>query len=195
MKYNLPAILFAGGKSKRMGSDKALLPFGEYSTLSEFQYRKLVEIFDVVYLSAKEDKFPFSTPLIRDKNEISAPLIALESIFSSLDTEAFFVLSVDTPLIDNNIVIQLIEAYKANPTVDAIVAKTIGGIHPLCAIYKRALYPVIKKAVEEKNYKLISLLEEVNTYYHFFEEEQAFLNLNHKETYEKGKNIYELLCR
>jgi len=35
------AIIFAGGKSSRMGRDKALLPFGGYDTLTEYQYRRL----------------------------------------------------------------------------------------------------------------------------------------------------------
>ncbi len=33
MIQDIPLVIFAGGKSSRMGKDKALLPFGGYSTL------------------------------------------------------------------------------------------------------------------------------------------------------------------
>jgi len=54
------AIIFAGGKSSRMGRDKALLPFGGYDTLTEYQYRRLSKIFNRVYISTKNDKFNFN---------------------------------------------------------------------------------------------------------------------------------------
>jgi len=60
------AIIFAGGKSSRMGRDKALLPFGEYSTLCEYQYQRLAKIFETVHISTKEAKFDFDAPLIYD---------------------------------------------------------------------------------------------------------------------------------
>ncbi|MDP1784432.1 MAG: NTP transferase domain-containing protein, partial [Sulfuricurvum sp.] len=41
MLFDLPCILFAGGKSSRMGSDKSLLPFGGYPTLAQYQYERL----------------------------------------------------------------------------------------------------------------------------------------------------------
>ncbi|MCF6173461.1 MAG: NTP transferase domain-containing protein [Campylobacteraceae bacterium] len=61
------AVVLAGGKSSRMGRDKALLQFGWYDTLVEYQYRKLEAIFDKVYISSKEDKFDFDVDIIYDK--------------------------------------------------------------------------------------------------------------------------------
>jgi len=73
MKHDMAAVIFAGGKSSRMGSDKALLPFGGYGSLSEFQYHKLSRTFKKVYLSAKEDKFDFAMEDIHDRYEESTP--------------------------------------------------------------------------------------------------------------------------
>ena len=42
-KPDLTAILLAGGKSRRMGCDKAMLPF-EGGTLLEWQIRKLRQL-------------------------------------------------------------------------------------------------------------------------------------------------------
>ncbi|HGZ69822.1 MAG TPA: molybdenum cofactor guanylyltransferase, partial [Nitratifractor sp.] len=77
------AVILAGGKSSRMGSDKALLPFGGYPTLAEYQYRRLSILFENVYISTKEDKFDFEAPLILDKEKSSSPLLAAASIFET----------------------------------------------------------------------------------------------------------------
>ena len=66
MPYKMPAVLFAGGRSSRMGQDKALLPFAGFKTLSEYQYRRLSEIFEKVYISSKEDKFDFQADILFD---------------------------------------------------------------------------------------------------------------------------------
>ena len=50
-----PLVIVAGGKSSRMGRDKALLPFGGYSSLAQFQYQKFLPIFEKVYISCKNN--------------------------------------------------------------------------------------------------------------------------------------------
>ena len=60
------AVIFAGGKSSRMGEDKALLPFSNYPTLTEFQHDKLSTLFDDVYISAKQNNFDFECRVIQD---------------------------------------------------------------------------------------------------------------------------------
>ena len=85
MKLFNTAVVFAGGKSSRMGHDKALLPFGGYDSLSQYQYEKLQKMFNTVYVSAKDDKFDFSPQLIEDKYEQSSPLVGLISIFETID--------------------------------------------------------------------------------------------------------------
>ena len=78
------AVIFAGGKSSRMGEDKALLPFANYPTLTEFQQDKLSTLFDEVYISAKENKFDFDCKVIQDNDKENSPLVGLISVFESL---------------------------------------------------------------------------------------------------------------
>jgi len=74
MKYTIPAVIFAGGKSSRMGKDKASLPFGSYDTLAEYQYQRLKKIFSDIYIGSKTDKFDFNAPLILDRYSVSSPM-------------------------------------------------------------------------------------------------------------------------
>ena len=59
MLYDMPMVIFAGGKSSRMGQDKALMPFGKYNSLAQYQCERLSKIFKNIYISSKTNKFDF----------------------------------------------------------------------------------------------------------------------------------------
>jgi len=104
MILDTPCILFAGGKSSRMGEDKALLPFSPFKTLTEFQYTRLQEIFKNVYISCKDKKkFDFEANFIEDlqNSEIYAPTSGFIAAFNRLKEDKIFVLSVDTPFVSH----------------------------------------------------------------------------------------------
>jgi molybdopterin-guanine dinucleotide biosynthesis protein A len=183
IKYNTPLIIFAGGKSSRMGQDKALLPFGKQSTLSEFQHERLSKLFKKVYISAKENKFDFKVKVIEDRYKDSSPLVAIISIFETLKVDKVFILSVDAPFIDKEIIDKLL---NANNRFDAVVAKSKSGIQPLCGVYKRSVLPIAKEHLKQKNHRLNNLLKKVETQFIPFEDDSLFLNLNHPHEYEKA---------
>ena len=125
---DIPCVIFAGGKSSRMGEDKALLPFANFTTLTEFQHSRLSKIFSTVYISCKDKtKFNFEANYIRDiqTKEIHAPTIGFISVFKELKDDSFFAISVDAPFIDEETILKLISS--DSKTVDATVAKTEGG--------------------------------------------------------------------
>ena len=112
---NLPCVIVAGGKSSRMGSDKALLPFGLFNTLTEFQIDRHKNNFLSLHVSCNtKDKFDFKIDFIEDTDEFNeySPLIALYSILKKFST-SICVLSVDTPFVTYNIYEKLIQ-YKMN---------------------------------------------------------------------------------
>lgn len=181
--YDIPAVIFAGGKSSRMGMDKALLPFGGYNTLSEFQYKKLKRLFNSVYLSSKENKFDFKCDLILDTYQVSSPLVGLLSIFETLHCDRVLVLSVDAPLVDEQVFNTLIDAYDEEH--DAVIAKSPKGLQPLCGIYNHSIMDLLQKAYENDEHKLTKLLHASNMKTIPFDDEVLFTNLNYRKEYEK----------
>ena len=182
--YNIPAVIFAGGKSSRMGTDKALLPFKGMNTLSEFQYQKLSVLFKKVYLSAKNNKFDFTCTLIKDRYKECSPLVGIISTFEALESDAIFILSVDAPLVNEPIIKHLWETYQENHEMDAIIAESPTGIQPLCGIYSRSILPLAKQHLERNNHRLLSLLQASNIQTVYFKEEKHFTNLNTPSEYE-----------
>lgn len=185
----MDAVVFAGGKSSRMGKDKSLLPFGSYQTLAEYQYVKLTPYFDNVYLSSKEDKFDFECIVIKDIAKEASPMIGLISIFETLQVEELFILSVDAPFVDEKVIEKILE-YNA-PEYDSIIAKSPDGVQPLCGIYKRSILPLAYAQLKKGNHRLSNLLALAATCYVPFEEDKPFTNLNHPQEYQKAVNSFE----
>ncbi len=197
-KYtDIACIIFAGGKSRRMGEDKALLPFGGKNSLSEFQYEKFKPYFENIYISTKyKDKFDFEANFIEDiqfyeKDDPSIPIyspaVALYSVFKKYGFNKIFAISVDTPFFDIEHFKKLYE--NDNSALDIIMPRSKEGIHPLCAVYKKSCEDELLKMIEQDVHKLRILTKSLNTEYIDFEDEKPFLNLNNKETYHKALEI------
>jgi len=184
-KFKIPCVIFAGGKSSRMGEDKALLPFGKFNTLTEYQYRRLLPLFEKIYISTKTDKFPFKAPTIFDDGALKtyAPTIGLLTVFNQIDGNAFFAISVDTPFIDETVIKRLINIYEKENSADAVIAKSPNGTHPMCGIYTKRLIPKLKEMVENNQHKLGHLLKTSNTNFVIFDSDEPFFNLNRPEEY------------
>jgi len=190
MKFDTTAVIIAGGKSSRMKQDKALLPFGGFSSLAEFQYRRLDKIFSTVYISSKSNKFDFKVNLIEDTSEVSSPLVALISIFETLDIEEVFVLSVDAPFVDISVIEKLFNKSKETKS-DIIIAESKYGLEPLCAIYRRSFFKEAKLALSKDNHRLHSLFEVLTIEIVSVENEKLFMNLNYPKEYEDAQKVFK----
>jgi molybdopterin-guanine dinucleotide biosynthesis protein A len=189
MITDIPCVILAGGRSSRMGEDKSLLPFGEYSTLVEYQYQKLSKIFSNIYISSKVDKFDFLTDKTRilydNSEDISSPMIALESIFSTLKSQKIFIITVDTPLVQLDTINTLI---NNSVGYDVCIAESENKTHNLCGLFNRSIYKLIQKYIQEDMHKINFLIRNVNTKYIRFTNEQEFINVNTPDDYSKAKN-------
>ncbi len=191
---NIPCVIFAGGKSSRMGEDKSLLPFGSFATLTEFQHSRLSKIFTDVYISCKDkNKFNFDAQFIEDDNssDTFAPTAGFIASFKALRSDNFFALSVDSPFVNESVITKLIN--KSHPNLDAVIAKTDQGIQPLCGIYFRSLEEKFQKMQKEDNHKLGFLLKDSSTEYLYFSDTTLFSNLNYPKEYKEALKNYKFL--
>lgn len=193
--FQTPCVIFAGGKSSRMGEDKSLLPFGGFNTLTEFQLTRLKKIFKTVYISCKDKNiYNFSQEnkdvyFIEDIKTDStyAPTLGFLSVFNQIKDDIFFALSVDSPLISQAEISKLIEIDSLE--CDATIAKTAFGVHPMCGVYHRSLHKEFEDMFKNDNHKLGVLLKNSNTNYVYFKDEKPFLNLNHPYEYQKALTL------
>jgi molybdopterin-guanine dinucleotide biosynthesis protein A len=188
--FDIPCVIFAGGKSSRMGEDKALLPFAGFDTLTQYQLSRLNKIFKNVYISCKDKaKFDFEANFIEDlqTDSIFAPTAGFVTIFKELKDESFFVLSVDAPFVSMKEIEKIISQDFVH--ADATIAKSACGIEPMCGIYHRSLEGQFTNMLKDNNHKLGFLLKSSNTTFVDFENDEAFLNLNSPDDYKKALTL------
>jgi molybdopterin-guanine dinucleotide biosynthesis protein A len=109
---NHALIILCGGGSTRMGTDKALLPFGEVSLL-EYLVNKYKPHFSHIYLSVKKpgEYTHLSLPVteIADLYMNAGPMSGVFSGLSMMDEDQAFILPIDTPFLEPEVGLQLLE--------------------------------------------------------------------------------------
>lgn len=176
------AVILAGGKSSRMGEDKALMPFGGYNSMTEYQYRRLEKIFKNVYISAKENKFNFEANIILDKYPQSSPMVAIASILEELNND-FFLISVDMPLLSTDAIEALIDLYNKEPEYDIYVLQSPNGDEPTATIYTKKILNNLRVILDKKIHKLQYLLNNLNKATIKWDNRIEFVNVNDKSSY------------
>ena len=128
------AILLAGGKSSRMGSSKAELPFGGKRMIDhQVQRLSLLGIEDIVVAGyAGEVNGARCVP---DEQPHLGPLGGLKSGLSAAENGKCLVLSVDAPLVPFAVLFELMRRHRSGVTV----AEHDGQIEPLIGVYDRSL--------------------------------------------------------
>lgn len=184
---NATLVIMAGGKSSRMQRDKALLPFADARSLAEYQYTRLSSFFENVYISAKSNKFDFSVRVIADCYKDSSPLVGLVSVFETLEVDEVFVLSVDAPFVDREMIQTLYAQAKDESSV--IVALSKNGVEPLCGIYRRSVLQKAQIFLREGNHRLQALLQSVETQTVEISNTEGLMNLNHPFEYEEAMRL------
>jgi len=188
-RINCPVVILSGGKSLRMGKNKALLPFSGYDTLVEYQYRKLKKIFQEVYISTKEDKFDFLNDKVRviiDDSFIYSPMIALQKILNSFIDSYVFIIAVDIPLLKQETIQTLYKSVKQNSYEIVVPVDSNGNRHNLCGFYHTSLIDTIEKLLQKDIHKIGTLIQHAKVNQIDFNDTKEFLNMNEHEQYKKA---------
>lgn len=171
-----------------MGEDKSLLPFLENKSLIQYQYDRLQKVFQKVYISSKTQKFDFNANIILDNGSIYSPMIALESILSHFKNEKVFIITVDTPFIEENTIKTLFDQSK---NYEITIAQTNANLHNLCGVFDSSILKKIKYFIKEDNHKINALLNKSHTKIVLFENEKEFLNINTPDIYDQSLDYYK----
>ena len=161
-KRPLSLIILAGGESRRMKRDKALLPFPE-GTLIERTIDRIGKGFENILISVSEKKKYEFLPyvLVEDEQRGCGPMMGLKSAMAVSRFEKNFVLACDIPEVDLDFVGWL--TTKAAGW-DAVVPLSYGGRkEPLFAVYSRRILPTIQNLLESGMYSLTALLKRCRT--------------------------------
>lgn len=157
--------MLCGGKSTRMGTPKALLPFGD-ETMLQRVVRLLGEVVaPIVAVAAVDQVLPELPPdviVTRDEHEGRGPLEGLRAGLKALPphVEAAYVTSCDVPLLVPAFVRQMLTLAEG---YDIAVMEIDGFPHPLSAVYRHTTLPHVEALLSANRLRPAFLFDAVKT--------------------------------
>jgi molybdopterin-guanine dinucleotide biosynthesis protein A len=160
--HDLTAFILAGGKSTRMGSDKAFVECEGRALLARALDLARSVTPDVRIVGSPEKFAPFA-PVIEDVFRDCGPLAGIHAALLSSPSELNLMLAVDTPFISWTFLQFLISQARNAPEATVIVASFAGRSQPLSAVYRRDFAEVAENALRAGQYKIDRLFSEVRS--------------------------------
>jgi len=179
----ITGAILAGGRSSRMGTDKALLEI-EGVPLIQRVHDILSTLFPhLILITDRPDSYRFlGIPMAGDLYPGEGSLAGIHAALSHAPTDLVFVVACDMPFISPAVVRHLCGLTDG---CDAVVPESPDGIEPLHAIYRRSCLPVMEQMLSRGEKRIQDLLNQVQTCHLSWEElshlpgaRQSFLNLN-----------------
>jgi len=155
---DLTGIVLAGGKSRRMGRNKALLKAGDGTDFLQRACALLHGLTSRVFVGG-----PAGTsrcPSVPDLIAGAGPLGGIYSVMKSVSGENFLIIPVDMPLLTKAVMEILTKHHRPDYAVTVFVEKDF--IYPFPGIYNRSILPVIEKQLQTGNYRMQDLIRSVS---------------------------------
>jgi len=191
------AFILAGGKSTRMGTDKAFVTLNGRSLLERMLDVGRSVTADVRIIGDAQ-KFSQFAPTVEDVFQDCGPLGGIHAALRASPSELNLILAVDLPLVSTALLQYLITRAQSASGASATVPHAAGGWQPLCAVYRREFADAAESALRAGRYKIDELFDVVKTQ-RIEEEELAsagfspeiFRNLNTREEVEAATQKLE----
>lgn len=150
-------FVLAGGRSSRMGQDKALLRLGGM-TLVERCVRKLAAVCDEVAIAGGEPELQHFARVVTDRAPGCGPLGGIVAALEQSCREWNLFLPVDAPFVPVTCLPKLLRA-AAEGCGDAVIARAEGRLQPLCGVYSRKMLPRLRQELAEGRWKVAPALQ------------------------------------
>jgi molybdopterin-guanine dinucleotide biosynthesis protein A len=187
---DLTAFILAGGKSTRMGADKAFVTLDGHTLLSQALDLARSVTPDVRIVGDPAKFAPFAL-VVEDVFRGCGPLAGIHAALRSSQTELNLILAVDVPFVSPALLQYLIKRARSSTSAAVTIAQAGGGWQPLCAIYRREFADAAEQSLSAGRYKIDALFEATRTQRITEEELEAagfspkmFRNLNTREEVE-----------
>lgn len=185
----MTAIILVGGKSRRMGFNKAFLKYGN-TTFIEHQIKRLSKIFNEIILSTNDAGIyaHLNLPIVSDVIPEKGPLSGICAGLVRATSSHAFVIACDMPFIQEKVIMYLKEQIDS---YDVVVPKTSRGLEPLHAFYSKNCIQPMYRCLNEGRLRIIDFFPEVKVrivdeqeFKELNQPAQSLINLNTPEEYE-----------
>ncbi|MEX0794519.1 MAG: molybdenum cofactor guanylyltransferase [Pirellulaceae bacterium] len=157
-------IVLCGGKSRRMGRDKASLPFAESTMLAKVVSVAQQLATHVLVVKASEQtlpQIPSDVTVVDDAFPDEGPLRGIVTGLAALPSKVkqVMVLGCDMPLIEAEILAPLFDQLH---DFDAVIPEVAGRAQPFAAVYQVWVLPILQKSLDTGNRKMLTSIQALN---------------------------------
>jgi molybdopterin-guanine dinucleotide biosynthesis protein A len=159
----LTAAILVGGKSRRMGTNKALATIRpDGTTVVESVVRALRQVAEEIVLVGSHDvarNYAFlDLPWVADIVPDSGPLGGIHAALTGTGNSHLLVTACDMPFLN----VDLLRYMMSLPRGYDVLVPVIGQPQPLHAIYARSCLPLIEESLHEGRYKVSGWFDRAN---------------------------------
>jgi molybdopterin-guanine dinucleotide biosynthesis protein A len=190
----ITGIILCGGKSRRMGNNKAFLKLnGKYIVSHVFEVLSALCKEIIISTNTKELAF-LKGDLVADEFQNIGPIAGIYSALKHSKTEKNIILSCDTPFINTDILEYLL---KNSENFDVVLPVFEDFLQPLTGIFNKTIIPIIENEITKGNYIPPRIFEKTNLNKLKIDKnikgwhKHLFFNVNSPEDYEKAKLIIQ----
>ncbi|HEY3121790.1 MAG TPA: molybdenum cofactor guanylyltransferase [Vicinamibacteria bacterium] len=185
-------FVVAGGQSRRMGTDKALLPWGGSSTLLDRALAALRAVCsDVRILCGPSPRYLDRGARAETDRQAAGPLAGLEAALVAAESRPALLLAVDLPWVEPALLSTLLGLLPGHDAVVPVVERP----QPLCAIYAPTCLEPVRRRLAADDRKMTSFWPDVRvrpateTDLAGFALDRVFRNLNSRDDYEEARRL------
>jgi molybdopterin-guanine dinucleotide biosynthesis protein A len=193
----LSIVILAGGESRRMGQNKALMPFLNQPLIERVVNRLAPYADELLVITNKPEQYAFlGVQLTPDILPGRGALGGLFTALSSARQPLAAVVACDMPFVNPFLLLALRDELIEGDW-DAVVPEPGGGVQPFHAVYRReTCLPAIEAAIKAEKWRADAWFDEVRLRYFRAEEialydpqQAAFFNVNTPDEWKEAERL------
>ncbi|HUJ90641.1 MAG TPA: molybdenum cofactor guanylyltransferase [Syntrophorhabdales bacterium] len=152
----MTGAILAGGRSRRMGRDKATLPFKNRPIIA-YIHGIVKQVLPEVFIISKHHAAieGIDSPILKDIIPKDGSLVGIASALLYARTDYVFVVGCDMPFLRKEAIIHMMDQTHGE---DIVIPRTDAGYEPLHAVYSRSCLPHMLRAIDRNRIKITDLL-------------------------------------
>ncbi|SHJ48987.1 FdhD protein [Malonomonas rubra DSM 5091] len=181
-------VILAGGESRRMGSDKSLLPVAG-ARFIDHVYQRMASLFDEVVIVTNSPDLYNEIPCrkVPDIYYAQGSLAGVHSGLAHAKSEKIFVVGCDMPFISPAVVREICSHAAEG---DLVIPHSSSGHEPLHALYSKACLPAMERVLDAGLKRILLFFDQVklvelpaSVVRQHDPQEKSFQNINTPEDY------------
>ena len=155
------AIILAGGRSSRMGTPKALLPFDGEPLIAHIVRTLKSRFHDIVVVAAPQQELPpLPVRIVHDDVAYQGPVGGIFYGLQAAAGELGFVTSCDSAFVNMSLVQHLLTGAQG---FDVVVPRWGDRFQPLLAVYRKSVLPFLEAQLANGELRPVYLFDRVRT--------------------------------